>query len=95
MMINFVLSFFLIGANEDYSSGPYHIFFPAGMTEAVFNISMNDDDILEEIETFNIIINPSSLPNNVKIGAVDEAVVTILDNDGEFYQTVRHSPHHS
>ena len=65
------------------------------MTEAVFHISMNDDDILEEIETFNIIINPSSLPNNVKIGAVDEAVVTILDNDGEFYQTVRHSPHHS
>ena len=94
MMINFVLFFFLIGTNEDYSSGPYHIVFTAGMTEAVFNISMNDDDILEETETFNIIINSSSLPNNVTIGGLDEAVVTILDNDGEFYQTEKY-PHHS
>ena len=84
----------MIGANEDYFSGPYYIVFSAGMTEAVFNISVNDNNILEETETFNIVINPSSLPNNVTIGELDEAVITILDNDGEFYQTERHS-HHS
>jgi len=90
----FVHSFFVIGANKDYFSGPYYIVFTAGMTEAVFNITVNDDDILEGTETFNITINPSSLPNNVTIGGLDEAVVTIVDNDGEFYQTERHS-HHS
>jgi len=57
------------------------------MTEAVCNISVNDNNILEETETFKIIINSSSLPNNVTIGEVGVAVVTILDNDGEFYPT--------
>ena len=84
----------MIGSNEDYFSGPYCIVFTAGMTEAVFNISVNDNDILEETETFNIIINSSSLPNNVTIGGLDEAAVTILDNDGEFYQTEKY-PHQS
>ena len=84
---------FLIGANEDYFSGPYYIVFTAGMTEAVFNISVNDNDILEETETFNIVINSLLLPNNVTIGELDEAVVTILDNDGEVYQTVIYSHH--
>jgi len=63
------------------------------MTEAAFNISVNDNDILEETETFNIIINSSSLPNNVTVGELDEAVVTILDNDREFYQIEMHSHH--
>ena len=53
------------------------------MTEAVFNITVNDNDILEETETFNVMINSSSLPNNVTIGELGEAVITILDNDGE------------
>jgi len=64
------------------------------MTEAVFNISVNDNNILEETKTFNIIINSSSLPNNVTTSELDGAVVTIVDNDGEFYQTETHS-HHS
>ena len=76
--------FFLIGANEDYLSGPYFVLVPAGMTEAVFNISLNDNGILEETETFSVVIDSSSLPNNVTIGELGEAVVTILDNDGEF-----------
>ena len=76
--------FFIVGANEDYFSGPYFIVFPAGMTQAVFNILLTDDDILEGTETFNLNINSSSLPNNVTIGELGEAAVTILDNDGEF-----------
>jgi len=78
-----VCCFFLTGANEDYLSGPYFILVPAGMTEAVFNIPLNDNRILEETETFSVVINSSSLPNNVTIGELGEAVVTILDNDGE------------
>ena len=72
-----------VGTNEDYFSGPYFILFPAGMTEAVFNIFLIDDDILEETETFSLIINSSSLPRNVTIGEPGEASVTILDDDGE------------
>jgi len=71
-----------VGSNEDYFSGPYFILFPAGMTEAVFNIFLIDNDVLEETETFSVIINSSSLPNNVTIGEPGEAEVTILDNDG-------------
>lgn len=41
-----------------------------------------DNDILEETETFSVIINSSSLPNNVTIVEPGEAEVTILDNDG-------------
>ena len=63
------------------------------MTEAVFNITVNDDDILEEIEIFNIAINSSSLPIDVTIGELNEAVVIIVDDDGEFYQTEMHSHH--
>ena len=80
MLLNCV---FVIGADEDYLSGPYYIVFTAGMTEAVFNITVNDNDILEETETFNVVINSSSLPSMVTIGELGEAVVTILDNDGE------------
>ena len=73
--------FFIVGANEDYFSGPYFVVFPARMTQAVFNILLIDDNISEETETF---INSSSLPNNVTIGELGEAEVTSLDNVGEF-----------
>ena len=72
-----------IGTNEDYFDGPYFILFPAGMTEAVFNIFLIDNGILEETETFSIIINSSSLPNTVTVGEPGGAEVKILDDDGE------------
>ena len=68
---------------QDYFNGPYFIVFPAGTTEFIFSIVLNNDNVLEEMETFNVIINSSSLPSNVTIGELGDAAVIIWDNDGE------------
>jgi len=69
--------------DQDYFSGPYFIMFPAGTTKVMFSIALINDDVLEETETFNVIINSSSLPSNVTIGEFGDAAVIIWDNDGE------------
>ena len=66
----------------DYTSGPYTVTFPAGHTTATFNISINDnDDIVEEDQSFTLTINETSLPDNVTHGIFGEATVTIVNDD--------------
>ena len=65
----------------DYTSGPYTVTFPAGQTTATFNISTNDDDILEEDQSFTLTINETSLPDNVTHGIFGEVTVTIVNDD--------------
>ena len=71
------------GQDEDYTSGPYSVTFTAGMTTASLSVPTNDDDIFEESETFRLMIDSTSLPNDVTLGSVRSAVMTILDNDGK------------
>ena len=70
--------------NGDYNSGPYNVTFSAGATTAAFNISINDDNILEDEETFHLSIDPSSLPMDVTIGNPVQATVTIVDVDCKY-----------
>ena len=65
----------------DYDSGPYTVTIPAGQTTATFNVPINDDNVLEGNENFTLTINTSSLSNGVTHGNLDQATVTILDND--------------
>ena len=65
----------------DYGSGPYTVTFPAGTTRVPFNVSINNDDILEDNEDFMLTINPSSVPTGVTVGSPDQATVTIVDDD--------------
>ena len=67
----------LIG--DDYDSGPYIIIIPAGLTSASFNVLITNDGILEDNESFILIINSSSVP----IGDSDQAMITIMDDDGK------------
>ena len=67
----------------DYTSGPYTVIFPAGQTTATFNISINDDDIVEGYESFTLTINETSLPTNVTYGICGEVTVTIVNDDGK------------
>ena len=67
----------------DYDSGPYTVTFPAGQTTATFNISINDDTILEGNENFMLTINETSLPTGVTRGTPSEATVTIVEDDGK------------
>ena len=49
--------------------------------DVMLSVRIIDDRIREMSETFNLIIDPSSLPNGVT--SSNNATVTILDQDGE------------
>ena len=66
----------------DYTSGPYSVTVPAGMTSVPFSNSINNDNIFEENENFTLTIN-SSLPTGVMVGNPGQATVTIVDNDSK------------
>ena len=65
----------------DYVSGPYSIMISAGDTTASFYIAINDDDILEDDEKFDLSINRLSPSSQVNADP-DNATVTIVDNEG-------------
>ena len=73
-----------VGGGVDYNSGPYNVQFNAGVTRVSFNVSINNDNILEEDETFNLNVNSISLTNRITIGDPSQTTVTILDNDSEY-----------
>ena len=72
-----ILNLYFIGS-ADYDPGPYNILFSAGETIKPFNILIFDNDTFEALETFNLIISPSSF---VSLGITHQAVVRITDDD--------------
>ena len=72
-----------VGQDIDYDSGPYTVQFNIGVIRALFDVSVNSDNILEGNETFNLTVNASSLPNSVTVGDPGQTTVTIVDNDGK------------
>ena len=68
----------------DYNSGPYFI---TGVMRLVINISITNDNILEENETFLITISHDSLSGNkginLTVGNYSQATVTIMDTTSE------------
>ena len=72
------------GTGKDYSSGPYKVTFPAGVTQIEVNVPItNDDQVEEKAESFSLSINSSSLPMDITVGNPDQATVTIVDDDGK------------
>ena len=68
----------------DYGSGPYTITIPAGnVTMVPFEVKINNDNILEGIETFGLAINLSALPDCIIYANIHQATVTIVDDDGK------------
>ena len=67
--------------DTDYEQGPYMITFPTNITEAFYDISITDDNILEIDEILDITIDSHSLPYDVFVGNGSRAVVIIEDND--------------
>ena len=81
MMIMVVYRLYLIGGGIDYHSGPYNVTFPAGVTFAIFNVSINDDDIIGGNENFTLSVDPSSLPNGVTVGNPGRTIVIVVNDD--------------
>ena len=79
---------YLTGGNDDYSSGPYTVTFLAGVTSVPFNVSITDDNVLEDDENFSLTIDTSSLPSNVTVDNPSQATVTIVDNDGTYISSI-------
>ena len=68
---------------DDYTSGPYTVSFPAGVTSVPFDVPIIDDEVQEINERFTLVISPTSLPSDVTRGNIYRANVTIGDNDGK------------
>ena len=67
---------------NDYNSGNFIVEFIAEITRATFIVVINEDNIFEDHESFNLSISSSSLPSKVTITNPGQATVTIVDNDG-------------
>jgi len=74
-----------VGGGVDYNSGPYTVQFEAEVTSVSFNVSINNDIILEANETFNLNIDASSLPSSVTVVDRGQTTVTIVANDSKLY----------
>ena len=70
--------FFLTG---DYEYGPYNVTFTFGETNTTFIINITDDNVVERRERFSLTIDQSSLPNEVTLGSIAEATVSIDSDD--------------
>ena len=79
MLIVLVTLIIFIIVDNDFTAGPYTVTIGAGKNNVTFNISIIDDNIHEQIETFNLTIDGSSLPNGVT--SRNNATVSIMDND--------------
>ena len=73
-----------VGGGVDYNSGPYTVQFDVGLTRVSFDVSINNDDILEMNETFGLSIDELSLPNRVTTSAPNQATVIVLANDSKY-----------
>lgn len=74
----------LIGGSVDYKSGPYTVIFSTGMTIALLNITIVNDNILERNESFDLFIATDSLPSKIADVTIAQARVTIIDNDSKY-----------
>ena len=76
----------------DYQSGLYKVVFPSNETTASFNITIFEDVIKEESETFLLTIVSVTLPHGVShSNKQHQATVIIIDTTGEKCFCLQHS----
>ena len=71
--------------SADYVFGRYGVTFKAGNMIASFNISIIDDNIFEIDEYFNLTISTDFSLENIIAGDPSQAIVIIVENDGECF----------
>jgi len=91
-----IVCYNVIGEDTDYGSGPYMITFSANETCVLFDVQINDDNMLEaNSENFILTIDPSSLPDYVTVSDPGQATVNIIDDESEIFLVcvigIRHS----
>ena len=72
---------YISGSGVDYYSNPIFASFNAGANITKINISVINDNITEETETFNLILtNISSPTGQVVLGSISKATGSIVDD---------------
>ena len=65
------------------------ITFPVGVTRVLFDVQINDDNMLEaNSENFILTIDSSSLPYHVTVGNPGQTTVNIIDDESEIFSSV-------
>ena len=68
----------------DYDSTPIDATFTAGSTRAMVNVPLTNDNIVEALEIFDLILSiPSSLSGQVIPGTITKAIGNITDDTGK------------
>ena len=69
---------------DDYDlEEPYSVSFSAGKTAVAFDVTIKSDNVVEENESFNLMIDAESLPDNARLGSPSTTTVTIEDDDSK------------
>ena len=76
-------AFSRLGQTGDFEApdGLIHATIPAGQTRFEFSLTLYDDDVREEDETFQMLLGSSIISSQRQIGDEDEVLVTIADDD--------------
>ena len=76
-------AFSRLGQTGDFEApdGLIHVTIPAGQTRFEFSLTLYDDDVREEDETFQMLLGSSIISSQKQIGDEDEVLVTIADDD--------------
>ena len=65
----------------DYDPGPYYVTILAGDVEIPFIASINDDDVYESNETFQLVINHTTLPSRISRAEPYSSTVNIINDE--------------
>lgn len=85
ILVCIIIIVIAVGGGHDYTFEPYSITFTAGVTIALVNVTIVDNNNCDNNKTFILTINSyaySLLTSNVIVGDPSDTKVTILD-DGE------------
>ena len=71
---------------NDYNPSPLQIEFPAHSSSLqCADFPLVDDNVVEDMETFNVTLSIGTRHSRVRIGENNTVVVTIEDNDCKYY----------
>ena len=84
----FIIASFSSPVGDDYQQVQLQIEFMPGDTRKEFNVSIVDDNMIEDLESFqlSLSITDDITSKGVQLGPNDTATVTIIDNDGELVE---------
>ena len=86
-----MLLFIFVGEGVDYTTVLINVTFSVGDTYQLFDVSLTNDNTLEQSEQFEVMIKAIHLIGEqqpippVVLGAITVANGTILDDDGKLY----------